>query len=48
MAVALVAVVGWVALGWGFGGTDDPGPLVLGGAFALVAVGWTVYRRVTD
>jgi len=48
VAVAVVAVVGSVALGWEFGGTDDPVPLVLGAAFALVAVGWTVYRRVTD
>jgi hypothetical protein len=47
-AVALVAVVGSVALGWEFGGTDDGVPLVLGAGFALVAVGWTVYRRVTD
>jgi hypothetical protein len=48
VAVAVVAVVGSVALGWEFGGTDDPVPPVLGAAFALVAVGWTVYRRVTD
>ncbi len=47
-AVALVAVVGSVLLGWEFGGTDGPVPFVLGAAFAVVAVGWTVYRRVTD
>jgi hypothetical protein len=46
--VALVAIVGSVALGWEFGGTDDPVPLVLGAAFAVVAVGWTAYRWVTD
>lgn len=46
--VALAAVVGSVLLGWEFGGTDDPVPFVLGAAFAVVAVGWTVYRRVTD
>jgi len=48
VAVALVAVVGSVALGWEFGGADDPVPLVLGAAFAVVAVGWTVYRRSAD
>jgi hypothetical protein len=46
--VALVAVVGSVALGWEFGGTDDPVPVVLGAACVVAAVGWTVYRRVTD
>ena len=48
VAVALVAVVGSVLLGWEFGGTDDPVSLVLGAACAAVAVGWTVYRRSSD
>ncbi|MEF8791746.1 MAG: hypothetical protein V5A61_16585 [Haloarculaceae archaeon] len=48
MAVALVAVVGSVLLGWEFGGTDDPVPLALGAGFAVVAAGLTVYRWTTD
>ena len=44
-AVALVAIVGSVALGWEFGGTDDTFPLVIGAVCAVVAVGWTLYRR---
>ncbi|MFC6939865.1 multidrug transporter [Salinirubellus sp. GCM10025818] len=45
VAVALVAVVGSVALGWEFGGTGDTTPLVLGGTCAVVAVGWALYRQ---
>jgi len=48
VAVALVAVVGSVLLGWEFGGTDDPVPLALGAGFAVVAAGLTVYRWTTD
>ena len=41
--VAAVAVVGTVAFGWEFGGTD-PVPVALGVAVAAVAVGATAYR----
>ena len=45
VAVALVAIVGSVALGWEFGGADDVIPLALGAACAVCAIGWTLYRR---
>jgi len=43
--VALVAVVGTVALGWKWGETDQLLPLAIGAGAAIVAVGWTLYDR---
>ena len=48
LAVAVVAVVGWVAFDWGFDINDGTVPLVLGVGAAMLAVGATVYRRVGD
>lgn len=45
IAVALIAVVGSVALGWDFGGSIDPLPAALGVAAAGVAIGAYVYWR---
>lgn len=45
--VAIVAVVGTVALGWEWGNTDDPVPMAIGVGVALVAVGWTLYSTLT-
>ena len=43
--VAVVAVVGTVALGWEWGETGDVVPLAIGVGVALVAVGATLYER---
>ena len=40
IAVAAVAVVGYLVFGWSFDGSDGPVPFVVGAAAALVAVGW--------
>lgn len=44
--VALVALVGYVVFGWRFGETDGTLPLAIGVACAIIAVGWTLYRRL--
>jgi hypothetical protein len=44
VAVALVALIGWLALGWEFGG-DEFAPAVVGAVAAAVAVGLALYRR---
>jgi hypothetical protein len=44
IVAAFVAIVGSVAPGWEFGGTDHAAPLVLGGACAIVAAGWALHR----
>lgn len=46
-AVFIVAVVGYVAFGWRFGESNGPIPLALGVLFAAIAIGWTVYERVS-
>ena len=43
--VALVAVIGFVAFDWQWGG-GDPLPTLLGVAAAALAVGVTLYRRL--
>lgn len=43
--IAVVAVVGTLALGWEWGG-DDPMPMVIGASVALIAGGWTVYSKL--
>ena len=45
LAVAAVAVVGALALGWQFGG-NDPVPTAVGVGVAAVAVAWTLYARL--
>jgi hypothetical protein len=44
--VALVALVGYLAFGWSFNGSESTVPTVIGGVVALAAVGWTLYSRV--
>ncbi|WP_254840944.1 hypothetical protein [Natronomonas marina] len=46
VAVALVAIVGYLYFGWSFDGADGIGPTAIGATVAIVAVGWTVYTRV--
>ncbi|MFC7199709.1 hypothetical protein [Halospeciosus flavus] len=43
---ALVGLVGYVVFGWRFGEGGGVVPNALGVAFALVAVVWTMYRRL--
>jgi hypothetical protein len=45
-AFALVAVVGYLAFGWQFGGETDGVPLAIGLGAVAVAVGVTLYRRL--
>jgi uncharacterized membrane-anchored protein len=42
----VIGLVGYVGLGWRFGETSDTLPMVLGVAFALVAVGVALRRRL--
>lgn len=42
--VALVAVVGYVAFDWRFGGSTEPTPFAIGVVVAVVAVVATAYR----
>lgn len=44
--VAIVAVVGTVALGWEWGETSDVLPVAIGIGAAVLAVGWTIYTRL--
>lgn len=44
--VAVVAVVGTVALGWEWGEADDVVPIAIGAGAAVLAVGWTIYTRL--
>jgi 1,4-dihydroxy-2-naphthoate octaprenyltransferase len=43
--VALVAVSGSAVFGWRFGSSDSPIPILVGVVCAVVAIGWTLYRR---
>jgi hypothetical protein len=43
IAVAAVAVVGYLVFGWSFDGSDGPLPFAIGAAAALVAVGWHLF-----
>lgn len=42
--IALVAVVGYVAFDWQFGGSTEPTPFAIGAVVAAVAVAATAYR----
>jgi hypothetical protein len=44
--VALVAVVGYLVLGWSFDGSANVTPTAIGIGIAVLAVGWTLYSRV--
>ena len=44
--VAVIAVVGSLALGWSFDGAGDILPTAIGVGVAVLAVGWTLYSRV--
>lgn len=46
MLAALVAAVGYVALGWRFGEPNGTVPFALGVVGVVVAVGWTLYCRI--
>jgi len=43
---AIVAIVGSAQFDWQFGAPTGSVPFALGVAAALLAVGWTLYRRV--
>lgn len=43
IAVAVVAVVGSLVLGWSFGESDGPIPFAIGAAVAAVAIGWHLF-----
>lgn len=44
--VALVAVVGYLVLGWSFDASGNTVPTAIGIAVAVTAVGWTLYSRL--
>jgi hypothetical protein len=46
--VALLAIVGYTVFGWRFGETGGSIPFVLGAAVAILAVGWTLYQRLSS
>jgi cobalamin biosynthesis protein CobD/CbiB len=46
--VALIAVVGYLILGWSFSGSDTTVPTVIGVILAASAIGWTLYNRVSS
>jgi len=45
LLATLLGVIGHFVFGWRFGADSGPVPVTLGVPFAVVAVGWTLYRR---
>ena len=46
-AIALVAVVGYVALGWRFGGDSSATTTAIALVAVAIAIGATAYRRLS-
>lgn len=46
LAVAVIAVVGWLVAGWEFGSGDGLLPTAIAAACVVLGVGVAVYRRV--
>ncbi|MFB6267594.1 MAG: hypothetical protein ABEI31_08040 [Halodesulfurarchaeum sp.] len=42
---AVVGAVGFLVFGWRFGGGSGDLPFLLGVGAAILALGWSVYRR---
>lgn len=42
---AIIGIIGYAFFGWRFGGDTDGAPALLGIAFAVIAISWTLYQR---
>ncbi|MFA9516905.1 hypothetical protein ACERIT_06765 [Halopenitus sp. H-Gu1] len=44
---AAIGVIGYVVFGWRFGETDATIPFIVGALGAAIAIGWTLYHRMS-